>query len=160
MLKIIALHILFLLFLPILWHLFQKHADDYSGYSGPQQQVVLSDAQKAYYEKIFSYALENLANGAAYSWQYENASGSIRLGTNLVSKSKSLCRHYAENYNINGVQGSTKGYGCRRADGDDPPTWCKLPEGSVLTCALEKRDAGFDGMVREGSEFIEDTVGR
>jgi hypothetical protein len=116
MLKILALHIMVLLFLPVLWHLFQKHTEEHGGYAGPQSHIMLPDVTQAYYDRIFSYALENIANGAAYSWQYENSSGSIRVGSNLVSKSKSLCRHFAENYNINGVRGSTQGYGCRRAN--------------------------------------------
>ena len=100
--------------------------------------------------------METVAENGVYSWQDGGASGSFRIGGKFTSASQSVCRRYAENYNIRSIRGITGGYGCRRS-GDGG--WCQLAENAgVLTCALAPPNNSFDSVMRRGSDFIGDLI--
>lgn len=153
MLKLIILHLLLLLMLPILWHYWEKSTAE-SAARAASARGQLTDTEQAYYKTVFSYAMETVPGGGTYSWQAGGAAGNFRIGRKFTSVSRAVCRHYAESYNIRGTSGTTEGYGCKRTSDSG---WCMLPENaSALTCALEPPGNSFDAVMQRGSDFIGD----
>ena len=138
--KLLGMHLLLLLLLPIAWHMITHGSWRLPGPAGSEPQgAPLSDTEREYYDTVFNYVLQNIAEGKSYGWQVGKSFGSIKAGQAFVSPSSSLCRPYTETYVINGVEGSASGYACRRANDEDTPSWCRLQSGEALTCAMEKR---------------------
>ena len=96
----------------------------------------LTEAEQAYHDKIFDYVMDTVNPDQKYDWSSYSGKGSIEVGKPFVSKSRSNCREFTENYTVQGSAGKSKGYGCRRSNGGG---WCRLKADEVLTCALERR---------------------
>lgn len=155
MLKLVIFHLLLLLMLPILWHYWEKSQEE-SASRAAAARGQLTDAEQSYYDTVFSYAMETVAENGIYSWQDGGAAGSFRIGGKFMSVSQSICRRYAESYNIRDIRGITGGYGCKRSGDAD---WCQLPENATaLTCALVPPNNSFDAVMRRGSDFLSDMI--
>ena len=153
MLKLVILHLLLLLMLPILWHYWEKSTTE-SAAKAAAARGHLNDTEQAYYETVFSYAMETVPKDGTYGWQGGGAAGNFRIGKKFTSVSQSTCRHYLESYDIRGVKGTTEGYGCKRV-GDSG--WCMIPENaSAFTCALEPPRTSFHATMRRASDFVSD----
>lgn len=139
--KMLGLHLLMLLLIPIIWHMVTHGTWHLPGPAGSEPQgAPLSDVEQDYYDTIFAYVMQNISAGKDYNWQVGKSFGNIKAGPPFMSQSGSFCRPYAEAYMVNGVEGSAEGYACRRAeDNEDKPSWCKLRSGEALTCAMERR---------------------
>ena len=95
----------------------------------------LSAAEQSYHDKIFDYVMDTVNPDNSYDWASYSGKGTIKVGAPFVSKSNSNCREFTEDYTVQGIIGASKGYGCRRSDGDG---WCRLKKDAALTCALEQ----------------------
>ena len=102
----------------------------------------LTEAEQAYHDKIFDYVMDTVNPDQKYDWSSYSGKGSIEVGKPFVSKSRSNCREFTENYTVQGSAGKSKGYGCRRSNGGG---WCRLKADEVLTCALERRGFSVGG---------------
>ena len=106
-----------------------------------QTQVVsLSSAEKSYYALAFSYAMETQPTGKSYDWKTYSSGGTIAPEDAFISRSGSTCRQFTESYNVQGVEGTHEGVGCKRKGAEG---WCRLGMKQALTCAMEKRNS-FD----------------
>lgn len=102
----------------------------------------LSGAEQSYHEKIFDYVMNNVDPDKSYDWSSFSGKGTIKVGQPFVSKSRSSCRPFAEDFTIGGSAGAISGYACKRA-GDDG--WCRLKTGAMLSCALENPGYSIGG---------------
>lgn len=148
--KLISLCLL-LLFMPI-----NLMAETYVG----SPADLLDGSQREYYQRVFNHIMENHKDEKPYEWKSGAEKGSIRVSKQYISKSKSLCRNFAESFVVDGEAGQYEGVACKR----EGKGWCRLKSEDALTCALEQseditdkimRDA--DGAVDKGNEFIRNT---
>ncbi len=105
----------------------------------PIPGATLSDAEKAYYIQVFDYTMDNIQDGIDYEWESHNGKGLLTPVTTYVSKSRSTCRHYTEEFSVGGKDGTSEGITCKR---DGKSGWCRLKSGDAETCAMEK--PGYD----------------
>ncbi len=102
----------------------------------------LSSAEQSYHEKIFDYVMDTIDPDKTYDWASFSGKGTIKVGEPFISKSKSACRPFSEDYNIQGSGGKIRGYACKRS-GDEG--WCRLKPNAMLTCALENPSWSWGG---------------
>ena len=100
----------------------------------------LTEAEQDYHDKVFDYVMDNINADNRYDWKSFSGNGSITVGKPFISKSNSNCREFTENYTVQGSDGKSKGYGCKRSGNDG---WCRLKSDLVLTCALEQPAYSF-----------------
>jgi len=102
----------------------------------------LSEAEQSYHDKVFDYTMDTVNPDNKYDWASYSGNGSIKVGKPFISKSSANCREFTEDYTVQGTEGKSKGYGCKRAGGNG---WCRLKSDEALTCALEQPAYRFGG---------------
>jgi hypothetical protein len=95
----------------------------------------LTEPEKAYYEQMFDYTMDNTKPGEGYEWSTYSAKGKITAETVFLSKSKGQCRNFSEIFYAAGKPYPYDGIACKRQGRDG---WCRLKQGDALTCAMEK----------------------
>lgn len=88
------------------------------------------------YLRAFNNAMTNHKTNKPYKWRTGTASGSISVGEEYISKSKSSCRNFTEGYIINGKRGQAQGVACRYDDNNKD--WCRLTYEEFRTCDQKK----------------------
>lgn len=96
----------------------------------------MAAAEKAYYIQSFNHAMSHYLNGQTYAWESYNSKGTITPKDTYVSKSKSLCRNYVEEFTIGTYSGKQQGVTCKR---NGKAGWCRLKPDNAETCAMENR---------------------
>lgn len=138
----------------------------FSSYSFAEEQVatpyeLLTDKQRAYYVKVFNYVMDNIKSEQSFDWDARTGKGSIRVGEEYASKSKSLCRDFTETYEIGDKKGEIKGSACKRDNGNG---WCRITGSNPHTCSLEEPQGFIDSVTSDvdnalgkGNEIIRNT---
>ncbi len=117
----------------------------------------LSEAERAYYEKVFDYAMDTVKPDGKYSWNSYSGNGTITLSDTYVSKSGATCRNFAEIFTVQGASGDNEGVGCKR---EAYSGWCKLKLNDALTCAMERgRSNSVEDKLRDAQEYMNNKQG-
>ena len=116
------------------------------GTGGQDLLKTMRKAQREYYELSFSYAMSGTQTGEIYEWRSHYAEGQIRPGRRFANQYGNTCRPFAETYKVGRHHGQNTGFGCKRQGADG---WCKLREGNMLNCALEKEPDTADKVASE-----------
>jgi surface antigen len=144
-----------ILFAGIYWFFFkeppQQPAAVYS-----ESSSGLSDAERAYYEKVFEYTMEAVKADQSYAWESYGGKGKITAGKPFISKSKATCRKFKESFTIGGRQGTDQGFGCKR---EGRGGWCRLKPKDALTCVMEPPGSMLDEGLRGAGDAVESGKG-
>lgn len=113
----------------------------------------LSKENREYYVKIFNYTMDNVADNQIYHWDAGTAKGDIRVGKKYISKSKSICRDFAETFVIDNQSGKNEGSACERSG--EGKGWCRLKHSDAHTCALETPQGISDQLLNNAETTLE-----
>ena len=120
----------------------------------------LSDAEKAYYEKMFDYSMDMMRPGQGYDWQTYGGKGKITAGEPFVSKSNVHCRPFDEVFYAGETPYRYEGIACKRQGREG---WCRLKKTDALTCALERMESpvtkGARQVILKGGEVVDSIAG-
>ncbi len=148
------------LFLYILFLVFSVAAIPHGAWADDDDEYVessepkLNEKQQEYYLNTFNNTMDNTADDQSNHWQMGNASGNIRVSRKYISKSKSICRNYSENMQINDQITQNKGSACKRKG---KKGWCKLKYDDAHTCAFEPPDGVIEEIMDSTEKMSEQT---
>lgn len=112
---------------------------------------LLSDAEKSYYELVFTYVMDTVKADGTYKWESYSGNGTFTVSDSYVSKSGATCRNFAEVFTVQGVGGENEGVGCKRAGREG---WCKLRMSDALTCAMEPNRSKVKDRLRDAQDYL------
>lgn len=118
------------------------------GTRGDDPLSKLDREDREYYNLSFSYAMDSTLTDDFYEWRTATAEGKIRPGQRFANNEGHTCRPFAETFKVGKMLGQASGFGCKR-QGENG--WCKLHDGNMLTCALDKQEGMLDKIGREAT---------
>ncbi len=119
-----------------------------------------TDAEVAYLEKSFDYAMDTLDEGQYLDWSTAGVNGRIAVGKPYTSKQKAICRNYIEVARTHDAQKVDSSIACKRQGKDG---WCRVHGDNPQSCALETEESTLKKRARfailQGSQTIDQLMG-
>jgi surface antigen len=89
-----------------------------------------------HYSEQFYYAMGQIPDGQAYSWNFFNIHGTITSTHTFTNNLGHVCRRFNEVLKVHEIQQTIEGVGCEQRGGG----WCKLRPNSTPACDLGRQE--------------------
>ncbi len=130
--------------------------------SAPTPADMLVSYELDYYLQVFNYVMDSNQETFIFHWSSNSGNGNISVGKEYLSKSKTVCRNFADTFEITRPHGEATAAGCKRLGANG---WCRVHDGDAHTCALESPNSAADKIldstssaIDKGTEFLNKTT--
>jgi surface antigen len=103
---------------------------------------LMNEAERAYYSKIFYWAMSNVPDGDNAKWNNANSYGTFYPTQTFKNGAGHSCRRFKETLKVRTIEQQLSGIACPQAGG----AWCKLKPNATPACGLGGKRSIWDGI--------------
>lgn len=105
----------------------------------------MTEPERAAYSKAFYTAMNTIADGQPYAWNYYNIQGTLQPTQTFRNKNGLTCRKFSEVLKVHQVEQTLNGTACDNGG----RTWCKLKLNATPSCGIGSQSPSmFDDLGR------------